>query len=222
MWTLQRVSLHETSGRVYASIHLLLSQNGFGSTYIYIYIYIYVYILSLRNPLKWTKGGLLFIRSQLTLPELIDVASTPEIILGYGPHARDQGTKYQERGTRDWGPLLPWSLGSKGAMTRLAAISVLAPLESSRRSLSFYDVEEGRLLWANGFKHKSRLFHTKRLRQSFELVTSIPDHFCFHVYLFFSALKWLRLVGWWASRSESNNQYPDDPVLRLRPRKIYL
>ena len=34
----------------------------------------------------------------------------------------------------------------------------MAPLESSRRLLSFYKVEDGHLLWTNGCNHKSVLF----------------------------------------------------------------
>jgi len=49
-----------------------------------------------------------------------------------------------------------------------AAISVLAPLESSRRFLPFYEVEEGHLLWANGLKHKSTLFQLDFFRSIFE------------------------------------------------------
>ena len=56
----------------------------------------------------------------------------------------------------------------------------MAPTESPRRFLSFYNVEEGHLVWTNGFKHKGMLSHTKWIRQSFELATSNPDHFCLH------------------------------------------
>jgi len=44
-----------------------------------------------------------------------------------------------------------------------AAISVLAPLESCRRFLPFYEVEEGHLLWTNGFEYKSALFQQNTL-----------------------------------------------------------